>query len=317
MKKRIIIVISIIAVLVLATGSVFAAFVFNSRVTGTANLGDIQIIEEKLISYAPDIDKADYSTTNDYLAGLKGRNYKKVDVTSETFVNHPYLYTLTPTAVSAYTPQTTYYLYDSSENTYTVTAVLIGATSFTNKYTLVATKAESFTANTDYYEMQYTELAESSIECYATEKQGYAEETDDIYLNQLGFKFTFKATVDSYVRIKFNHAWATIKTYNGVSNNPYYDVRKLTNSTSPFNVTDEDWTYDLQTDYSYKKSIVLKSNENQSYLFNIDSTYFAEHSSLTNGHEAIKIQLSYAVDIVQANRAYAIWGADALEKITG
>ena len=317
MKKKLIIAISIASFVLLLGVTVFAAFVFNSRVTGTANLGDIEIIEEKLVSYAPDVEKTSYSTNDDYLAALKGRNYKKVTVTSETFANYPYLYTIEATAVSSYAGGTTYYLYDGVEGTYTVTAVLIDQATFTNIYTLSSTRARSYTANTDYYEMQYEEINSNAIECYATEKHGYAEETTDIYLNQVGFKFKFKATVDCYVRIKFNHAWASIKTYNGVSNDPYYDTKKLTNSTSPFNVTDSDWSYDLQTDYSYKKTKFTKNNENQSYLFNIDSSYFATPSSLTNGHEAIKIQLSYAVDIVQANRAYAIWGSDALENITG
>lgn len=256
-------------------------------------------------------------------------------------------------------------------------------------------------------------VKDDSIVCYATRRTGTEGVDEEYYLpnlNQLGFSFKFTTTIDAYVRISFEDAWISKKTYfsgkedqsyiikdqlNGsyeemipsqvnesnfaayykltpkatsssskfVSSALYFskttvekegsnydkytyvnmtmdefDNNKLTTTyytlspekdnsyssttkyykftaDSPFKVTDADWYYDAGSNIAYykKKIDVDESNGGKEtfddFDFKINSNYFyKEHAG--SFYESVKVQLSYHVDVVQANRAFAIWGVD-------
>ncbi len=85
---------------------------------------------------------------------------------------------------------------------------------------------------------------------------------------------------------------------------------KLSDQSSPFQLTGEDWYYDAATNCSYYKSVIPASTDAHNFSFDINSTYFYSADTTHAYREAIKVQVSYSVEIVQANRAETIWGID-------
>ena len=163
-------------------------------------------------------------------------------------------------------------------------------------------------------DIQYQEAEGKYIACYATEKKGWANETDDIYLNQLSLKFSYKTTIDVYVRIHIQDAWISTKTYtNGLESTTYIEKDKITGK-SPFAPLDtENWIYDENTNCIYYKTKVTVGDEqilNATHEFKLDSEYFYESSPSTSYREHVIVHVSYYVDIVQANRAEKKWQVD-------
>jgi len=186
-----------------------------------------------------------------------------------------------------------------------------------------------------------TEINSSSVICYASEKEGFAEEevataNNYFYLNQLGFNVTLASSVDVYVRIHFEDAWILIKTINGNTQEPQY-IRKeaLSASNYPFKpaATDTAWHYDADTNSVYFKAIVdsdektyktVDGNQvenkdaNGNYIhnleFNVNPTYFytltEQEKQKIIGRQAILVEVSYTIDVIQANRAKAVWHVD-------
>ena len=148
--------------------------------------------------------------------------------------------------------------------------------------------------------------------CYATRREGYSEEeipqsNNYMYLNQLGFQFSFYADIPVYVRIRFDDAWIKIKTYNGNSLDPEYIKQ------GAFNVptTDQNWVYHEESNtYNYKLIIKDSTVDNQfSGSFNLVDDYFYNNTeTITNGHIAVLVQVAFSVEVIQANRAYKLWG---------
>ena len=161
-------------------------------------------------------------------------------------------------------------------------------------------------------DVKYQEAKGKFIACYATEKKGWTNETDDIYLNQLSLKFSYETTIDVYVRIHIQDAWISTKTYtNGLVSTTYIEKDKITGK-SPFAPADEDWIYDEKTNCLYYKYKVDVEGEklNTSHEFKLDSTYFYESTPSTSYREHVIVHVSYYVDIVQANRAEKKWQVD-------
>lgn len=249
MKKRIIIILSISIVLILGAITALAAFVFTSTITVTNTAGNIEIIEKKFISYAPDVD------------------YDAVDE-------------------------------DTQQKIYP------GGKADANY--LEAIKAR---------ETEGVLFTQDSVICYASEKEGYNEEltpTTEVgnrnyfYLCQLGFQISFRTDIDVYIRIHFSDAWIKTKTYNGNTQEPEYMLR------DQFNVdgTDSNWVYDSRTNTQNYTRLISASTTAQSYSFSIDDDYFYNAGALVNGHQSVMVQVSFTVDIIQANRAKTVWGYD-------
>lgn len=155
-------------------------------------------------------------------------------------------------------------------------------------------------------------FVQDSVTCYATEKEGYNEEftptttgnRNYFYLNQLGFQITFKTNIDVYVRIHFSDAWIRTKTYNGNTQDPEYIIRDKFDLNAG-----EGWVYDSKTNTQNYTTLVSASDKNQTFKFEIDNDYFyTDNENMANGHKSVMVQVSFTVDIIQANRAYKLWG---------
>ena len=341
-KRKIIILVSIISLLSI-TCIVFAAFVFNRIISGYATTGDVFEIRNRILNYAYYADK-----NKTYMDDLISTDEGKTEV-----------------------------------------------------LTHLSERKDS---------PQY--ISNNSIVCYATKRTGYSDEAGEYhlpYLNQLGFSFSFKTSIDVYVRIHFEDAWISkrtyksgrteqnyiikdqlngkyekmaaadvnesnfaayyvikafvpatfstsksyyikdtiegVETYNYVSiseeefntnaalpdgnssKKTYYEISasKLEkydetkfyykfSAESPFAITEDGWYYDAGSNIAYKKrkiNVDESRNEPQSfsYSFNLDENYYyQEHEG--SYHESVKIELSYFVDVVQANRVYELWNVD-------
>ncbi|MGM9969088.1 MAG: hypothetical protein ACI35S_01690 [Anaeroplasma sp.] len=158
----------------------------------------------------------------------------------------------------------------------------------------------------------------NSITCYATKKKGYKDEEDYFYLNQLGFKFSFTNTIDVYVRIHIQDSWISRKVYNNGNVIENYITKDKVEGKSPFDITDEYWIYDEETNCAYLKTKVSADSENNSFTFNINEDYWYESSINTNAYrEQILVQISFIVDIVQANRAAKKWDVNLSDLLGG
>lgn len=177
----------------------------------------------------------------------------------------------------------------------------------------------------------------SSIVCYATEKIASGEEDNNMfYLNQLGFRFDVAASIDIFVRIHFEDAWILQKTIGSTTLPQQYIRKAALDESYPFQSAegDTDWYFDANTNSVYYKHVIDSSEETSqreiigtdasnnpiygnyihsfSYDVNSDYFYINPDKAVINGHQAVLVEVSFAIEVVQANRAYAIWGVDPL-----
>ena len=194
----------------------------------------------------------------------------------------------------------------------------------------VFTPATSYTLGTKYYKLEYvpkaikatsvitdtnsSNLGVSCVNTYGTQRDGSLAETGNyMYFNQLGFDFSIKTKVDCYVRIKFRDAWVSSKLYRGSSTpNERYTPKQQISRRSPFYVNDEDWYFDAQNNIAYYKGIMSSQDSSYNFSFDLDSTYFYE-SDATTYTERMIIQVSYSLEVIQANRIKAVWGISPSE----
>ena len=152
---------------------------------------------------------------------------------------------------------------------------------------------------------------DTSISCSATENK---LNNSSIYLSQLGFRFTFTTKIAVYVRVHIDDAWMRTRVYSS-STKSNYILKDQINGSSPFAVTDNDWYFDESDNYVYYKGIfepqiVEGEYQPQSYIFNVNPGYYYAASNVTVYREFIDVDVSFTVDIVQANRALELWGKD-------
>lgn len=164
--------------------------------------------------------------------------------------------------------------------------------------------------------------ATQAITCSASEGKFYTDlEKQDMannyhpYLSQLGLHFEFKADMDVYVRIHIRDAWEKIKEYS-TSSRETYAIKDQISGHSPFTVNDSDWYYDESTNCVYLREMyhpVYDANgvlQSSSYTFQVNEAYFYQVAQSTAYTEFVNVQVSFTVDIVQANRAIALWKVD-------
>ncbi|RIA75426.1 hypothetical protein EI71_01514 [Anaeroplasma bactoclasticum] len=163
--------------------------------------------------------------------------------------------------------------------------------------------------------------ASTAITCSASEGKYYTDlEKANMqsnyhpYLSQLGLHFEFQAEMDVYVRIHIRDAWEKIKEYS-TSSRETYTIKDQISGQSPFTVNDSDWYYDEGTNCIYLREMyhpeyvngVLQS---RAYTFTVNEAYFYQVAVSTAYTEYVNVQVSFTVDIVQANRAKALWKVD-------
>ena len=162
------------------------------------------------------------------------------------------------------------------------------------------------------------EYTTDSITCYASERKKNDSRIDYTlpYLNQLGLKFTFTTKIPVYVRIHIQDAWISTQFLSSQNQRVRYISKAQISGASPFSITDPDWYYDAAQNVAYYREMfepVKDENGNfteQFYVFNVNEGYFYHDTSAQAASKVTTVQVSFTVDIVQANRAEALWGVD-------
>lgn len=159
----------------------------------------------------------------------------------------------------------------------------------------------------------YTEInANEAITCSASEGK---INNNNIYLSQLGLNFTFTSEVAAYVRIHIQDAWKRTRVYSSTTKINYI-LKDQIDGVSPFTVQNDDWYFDAKTNYVYLKEKFMPiqnsdgTYQSTSYTFDVNEAYYYNAISTSAYTEYIEVQVSFTVDIVQANRAYEKWGID-------
>lgn len=153
----------------------------------------------------------------------------------------------------------------------------------------------------------------TTIRCSATANKN---DSQNIYLNQLGFGFEFTNTIPVYVRIHIQDAWILTKQYSS-NKKETYSIKDQISGISPFAITNSNWYYNSTENIAYLKQIVAESEMDKDgnlipslFDFNVNQAYFYIPNSIAAYTEYMDVQVSFTVDIVQANRAKAVWGID-------
>lgn len=155
----------------------------------------------------------------------------------------------------------------------------VNATNYANYFTIVATKATSYTSGTSYY-------------TYDSDKKIYTENAN------VSSKTSFTDNDYYVLTITKATSYSSSTTY-------YY------NSSSPFDVQNENWVYDDKTGYIYYKVVSAASSEGHTISFEINENYtYVSDNDVFGYREAILVEVGFNIDIVQANRAKAKWGID-------
>ena len=154
--------------------------------------------------------------------------------------------------------------------------------------------------------------AERAITCSATSKKS---DTNNIYLNQLGLEFTFQVEIPVYVRIHIQDAWKRTREYSAQTRENYV-LKDQISGVSPFAVVDSDWVFDTATNYVYLKNMYIPTQDSEgnynsaTFRFDVNEAYYYTSLLTSIYTEYIDVEVSFTVDIVQANRADAVWGLD-------
>lgn len=171
---------------------------------------------------------------------------------------------------------------------------------------------------------KYTEISSSRVKVSATEKKylkDVSQGDNKIYLSQLGLHFEFKADIAVYVRVRIKQQWNKIRII-GATERKTVGVNELANGQSPFLPSGSEWfaqeLWNKDTkevfSYIYLKNIFTPENPEdiQSYTLNVYEAYYKEieNQNLGAAQEFEDVVVSFDVDIVQANRAKALWGVD-------
>ena len=155
-------------------------------------------------------------------------------------------------------------------------------------------------------------LNQTTVICSATEQK---QDSSSIYLNQLGLEFTFTNEIDVYVRIHIQDAWTLTKKYS-TNTKKSYSIKDQIAGSSPFAVSDSDWYYDSVENTVYLKRVVNPSKDgntyaSQTFTFDVNEAYYYLSTSKSSVYtEYVDVEVSFTVDIVQANRAEDLWKVD-------
>lgn len=225
-------------------------------------------------------------------------------------------YTLV-TNTDSFNDSTSYYVYDSVNELYKETPI---TSSTFDEY---VTEGVLYTYdNSDETVQDVNTLDGETMNCYATVRNGYSDEDSSYpYLNEVGFKFKFKSSIDVYLRIEFKDAWKSKKTY--ITTNTIderYVPKDKIEGVSPFSYSvddNSDWIYDELNNCAYYKYIIPATCEDvndenaeysSEYSFRTNPEYWYElGDSIVAYREMIIVEVSYSVSIVQANRAEKKW----------
>lgn len=163
----------------------------------------------------------------------------------------------------------------------------------------------------------------NKVTCYANYRNKEDSRIDYTlpYLSQLGLEFTFTAKIPVYVRIHIQDAWISERIISSTRSRTKYVLKDQISGSSPFAVTDENWYYDSATNIVYLKTLYTPTYtvdgttgaytyDPMSVTFDVNPGYYYYDTSPTASSTYTTVEVSFTVDIVQANRAAALWGSD-------
>ena len=163
----------------------------------------------------------------------------------------------------------------------------------------------------------------NKVTCYANYRNKEDSRIDYTlpYLSQLGLEFTFTAKIPVYVRIHIQDAWISERIISPTRSRTKYVLKDQISGSSPFAVTDENWYYDSATNIVYLKTLYTPTYtvdgttgeytyDPMSVTFDVNPGYYYYDTSPTASSTYTTVEVSFTVDIVQANRAAALWGSD-------
>ncbi len=162
----------------------------------------------------------------------------------------------------------------------------------------------------------------NKVTCYANYRNRDDSRIDYSlpYLSQLGLEFTFTAKIPVYVRIHIQDAWISERIISSTRSRTRYVLKDQISGSSPFAVSDDDWYYDSATNIVYLMTLYTPTytvDTDGSYVydpmsvtFNVNEGYYYYDTSPTAASTYTTVEVSFTVDIVQANRAAALWGSD-------
>lgn len=169
-----------------------------------------------------------------------------------------------------------------------------------------------------------------SIICSASETK--YDSDGKVYLSQLGLHFKFYTEIAVYIRIHIQDAWIRTRKFSATNIRRQYIMKDQIEGKSPFAVNDDEWFFDEKENCIYLKNRyvpeaqkdnsgnpVLDANgkyiyPEKEYTFNINEGYYYDVLKSISYTDYIDVQVSFTVDIVQANRAYALWGFDPSDR---
>ncbi len=159
--------------------------------------------------------------------------------------------------------------------------------------------------------------SENNIECFASfrNKDDQRINYDLPYLNQLGLGFEFTVKIPVYIRIHIQDAWISTQFLSSRSERVRYVSKDKISGSSPFSVQNPDWYYDASQNIVYYKHMFMPNETNgvfasQEFTFNVNEGYIYYDKSAQANQKITTVQVSFTIDIVQANRAEKLWGVD-------
>ena len=338
-KRNIIFIVGLIT-LALSTSVVFGAFIFTRIIKGDAQTGNFYEIEKNIINYAYYADKteqemaelaANPASLQTLLSNLHKRKATGVKISSDSIVCYA-----TKRTGKADNPNE-YHFPDLNQLGFTFSfTTTIDAyikihfeDAWISKKDYVSGKEEQTYIIKDQLNGIYEQIPDNQVnqsnyaayyvinptQTYATSRFSTTQ-TYFTKSNETGFDVYTYAPLDEE---EFDNTKATTTYYTlnpkktkGYSATEHYFKFS---ADSPFKITDENWYYDAGTNVAYYKTKIdvdeqeAKKQTFDDFKFDIDEKYFykEKYGSYT---ESVKIQLSYYVDVVQANRVYEIWGVE-------
>lgn len=157
-------------------------------------------------------------------------------------------------------------------------------------------------------------FVDNTLTCYASRIRSY-DTLGYVEFSKLKTTINYKADINTKIRVKIQDVWISNKVYStgreivNVIAKQQLDEDSQ-NTIIPFTFS-SDWEYDLSSGYAYYKKTVKKGNDiNLDFIenYNANTAYYYPSISGAGFHETILVQLSFKIDIVQANRAASAWG---------
>ena len=161
---------------------------------------------------------------------------------------------------------------------------------------------------------------DNNVTCFASyrNKDDSRIDYDSPYLNQLGLEFEFTVNVPVYVRIHIQDAWVSTQFLSSKSERVRYVSKDKISGSSPFSIDDPNWYYDSANNIAYYRQMFMPTEQNgnftsQNFIFNVNEGYYYYDKSAQAAQKITEVQVSFTVDIVQANRAEKLWDVDFSE----